>query len=184
MRVTGGRLKGRLLAPLKGLEIRPTSDKVRESIFNIIGQDVSSLQVLDLFAGTGALGIEALSRGAGGALFVERSIRCIRLIERNLKQCGHEASGHVLRRDLTRGLPIRHDRMKERFGLVFIDPPYGQGLIPPLLQELSRHSMLGPDSLVVTESSKDDYLPDGLEGVKLIKTKTYGVTRINIYVAS
>ena len=97
MRITGGQTKGRLLAPLKDIQIRPSSDKVRESIFNIIGQDITDQKVLDLFAGTGSLGIEALSRGAIGALFIDNSPQCIKLIEKNLKLCGYEPSGCALR---------------------------------------------------------------------------------------
>ena len=90
LRITGGELKGRRLSPFRGPRIRPTSDKVREAIFSLIGQDVQGVRVLDLFAGTGSLGIEALSRGASWVHFVDNSLHSIELIRRNLSLCGYE----------------------------------------------------------------------------------------------
>lgn len=181
MRITGGQIKGRLLAPLKDSKIRPSSDKVRESIFNIIGQDITDRKVLDLFAGTGSLGIEALSRGAIGALFIDNSPQCIKLIKKNLELCGYEPSGCVLRKDLTRGLPWKHSLMKKTFDLVFIDPPYGKSFIPPILSELSDREILAPHSLVVAESSKNDKLAVTFGRLHLTDIRTYGDTEINIY---
>ena len=100
MRITGGRSKSRRLSAVKGLNIRPSSDKIRETIFNLIGQDTGGLEVLDLFAGTGSLGIEALSRGASRAVFIDKSKSSIKIIQRNLQLCGFEKSGFILKRDL------------------------------------------------------------------------------------
>jgi 16S rRNA (guanine966-N2)-methyltransferase len=181
MRITGGQAKGRLLTPLKDIQIRPSSDKVRESIFNIIGQDIPDQKVLDLFAGSGSLGIEALSRGAPWALFIDNSPQCIKLIEKNLKLCGYEPSGMVLRKDLTRGLPWKHSLMKKKFDLVFLDPPYRKSYIPPILCELVDREILASQSLVVAESSKSDKLPVTFGRLQLVDTRTYGDTKINIY---
>ena len=104
MRITGGLMRGRRLATLRGLNIRPTSDKVREAVFDLVGQDMTDIHTLDLFAGTGSFGIEALSRGASWALFIDNSPRSINLVKRNLRVCGCEAAGTVLQRDLTRPL--------------------------------------------------------------------------------
>jgi 16S rRNA (guanine966-N2)-methyltransferase len=93
MRITGGRLRGRRLASFKGLDIRPTSDLVRGAVFDLLGHDLPEAKVLDLFAGTGSLGIEALSRGAAWALFIDHSPKAMDLISKNLKQCGLEAQG-------------------------------------------------------------------------------------------
>ncbi|MBW2217733.1 MAG: RsmD family RNA methyltransferase, partial [Deltaproteobacteria bacterium] len=100
MRITGGQVKGRIIASPKGMNIRPTSDRVREAIFNLIGQDLSGLKVLDLFAGTGSLGLESLSRGTQHAVFIDNSQQALKLIRKNLVTCGFENSGTVLRRDL------------------------------------------------------------------------------------
>jgi len=174
-------VKGRRLASIQGLDIRPTSDLVREAIFNLIGQDILGIKVLDLFAGTGSLGIEALSRGAIEALFIDKSIQAIKQINKNLQRCGFEAAGSIIKKDLGRGLPRNRAFLKRRFGLVFMDPPYGQALIAPLLKELSDRKMLSPASIVVTESSKIDMLPAELGALQRVNGRTYGETRINIY---
>ena len=181
MRITAGRAKGRQLAAFRGLDIRPTSDLVREAIFDLIGQDFSGAKVLDLFAGTGILGIEALSRGASWGLFIDDSAKSIKLIKRNLSRCGMDLSGITLRWDLTKGLPWKSSLLKQRIDLVFIDPPYRKGLIPPLLQELCDRKILATPSLVVAESSKTEMLPESVGELQIYKTKTYGETKICIF---
>ena len=181
MRITGGQAKGRLLASLRGWNIRPTSDRVREAVFNIIGQDVSGFKVLDLFAGTGCLGIEALSRGAARALFIDNSIQSIKLIKKNLVRCGYESLGSVLKKDLTRGLPRKHPLLKERFHLIFLDPPYEKEMIPPLLGELSDRDILASPSIAVAESFKTETLPEVLGRFQMVSFRTYGETKISIY---
>jgi 16S rRNA (guanine966-N2)-methyltransferase len=181
MRITGGQVKGRLLASLKGRNIRPTSDRVREAIFNLIGQDVRGFKVLDLFAGTGCLGIEALSRGAARALFIDSSIQSIKLIRKNLARCGYESLGSVLKKDLSKGLPRKHALYKSKFDLIFLDPPYEKGMIPPLLGELSDRDMLASPSIAVAESFKTETLPEVLGRLQMVSLKTYGETKISIY---
>ena len=105
MRVTGGQARGRRMETVEGFKIRPTSDRVREAVFNLLGQDLSGLRVLDLFAGTGSLAIESLSRGASHAVIVDKSEQSIDLIRKNLRQVGFENRGIVLKKDLTSGLP-------------------------------------------------------------------------------
>ena len=172
MRITGGKARGRILAPLKGSKIRPTSDRVREAIFSLIGQDTTGLRVLDLFAGTGCLGIEAISRGAIEALFVDNSFQSIKLIEKNLDLCGFESVGSVLKMDLSKGFPGASPLMKEKFDLVFIDPPYKKKVIPQVLTELS---------IVVAETLKADTMSGTLGKLYLDNSKTYGQTKISIY---
>lgn len=181
MRITGGRSTGRLLATLKGLEIRPSSDKIRETIFNLIGQDTNGLKVLDLFAGTGSLGIEALSRGAIFTLFIDRSQRAINLLKKNLELVDYKSSAYILKRDLKTGLPLKHPLLKSKMDLVFIDPPYGKGLIPPILEQLSRGDVLSTHSVVVAESSKNDKLPKSLGNLQIFDTRIYGETKLDIY---
>ena len=181
MRITGGQSKGRLLASLKGLNIRPSSDKIREAIFNLLGQEVTGLKVLDLFAGTGSLGIEALSRGALWALFIDNSVQSVKIIKKNLRLCGYEQSGSILKRDLIKGLPWKYPLMKKKIDLVFVDPPYGRDLIPLTLKRLSYREVLSSPSIVVAESSKNDKLPDRLDKLRLFDTRIYGETKIDIY---
>ena len=131
MRITGGEKRGRRLASFKGSRIRPTSDRVREAIFNLLGQQMRGYRVLDLFAGTGALGIEAISRGARDAVFVDHSPEALQLIRKNLSLCGYEGRARLLRRDLSKGL--RGDLLGEgwvRAGLR--RPPLRERVTPPL----------------------------------------------------
>lgn len=180
MRITGGNAKGRTLASIKGSRIRPSSDRVREAIFNLIGQEVEG-RALDLFAGTGALGIEALSRGAGKAIFVDRADRAVRLIKRNLQLCGYWELGVVYKKDLSRGLPSRPPWMEGRFDLVFLDPPYGKGLVPRILKDLDQGGILASSAMVVAESEKGETLPCSLGGLRSVVTRIYGRTKIDIY---
>jgi 16S rRNA (guanine(966)-N(2))-methyltransferase RsmD len=181
MRITGGQAKGRLLASLKGWNIRPTSDRAREAIFSLVGQDVTGFRVLDLFAGTGCLGIEALSRGASRALFIDNSIQSIKLIKKNLVRCGYEPLGFVWKKDLTKGLPRKHPLLKEKFHLIFLDPPYEKKMIPPLLGELSDRDLLASPSIAVAESFKTETLPEILGKLQMVRFRTYGETKISIY---
>jgi 16S rRNA (guanine966-N2)-methyltransferase len=181
LRITGGRARGRKLAGPKGEAIRPTSDKVRAAIFDLIGQDLQNIRVLDLFAGTGALGMEALSRGAASAVFVDISPRAVKLIARNLELCGFGSKGSILRRDLTRGVPWGHPVLRRGADLVFLDPPYGMGLIQPLLSEFSRGGRLTGNALVVAESSKAEGIPKAPGALHAFEERVYGDTRICIY---
>jgi len=182
MRITGGKLKGRRLASPKGLHIRPTTDKVRESVFNIIGHDLAGLRVIDLFAGTGSLGLEALSRGAFSVTFIDYSGQAIQLIKKNLLLCGQQTSGIIIKKDLRNGLPRRSPIMKEKFDLVFLDPPYRKGFAPFLLQELSTRRIFLSESRVVFETSKNEVLPVSYENLEILDTRLYGDTKISIYV--
>ena len=181
MRITGGKVKGRRLASPKGLNIRPTTDKVREAIFNIIGHDFSGLRVIDLFAGTGSLGLEALSRGAFSVTFIDYSGQAIKLIKRNLLLCGYQTSGIIIKKDLRNGLPRKHAIMKEKFDLVFLDPPYRKGFAPFLLQEISTRLIISSNSRVIIETSKNEVLPVSYENLEIVDTRLYGDTKISIY---
>ena len=182
MRITGGRSKGRILSSFKGMDIRPTPSKIREAVFNLLGQDITGLKVLDLFAGTGCLGLEALSRGALWALFIDNSSQAVKIIKKNLALCGFENSGFVLKRDLMKGLPSESRLFKEGIDLVFIDPPYGKNIIPPLLKVLCEGEILSSSSVVVAESSKIDKLPARSGRLNLFDTRIYGETKIDIYI--
>ncbi|MBW1915551.1 MAG: 16S rRNA (guanine(966)-N(2))-methyltransferase RsmD [Deltaproteobacteria bacterium] len=181
MRITGGKLKGRRLSALKGMNIRPTSDMVKEAIFNLLGQDLTGMTVLDLFAGTGALGIESLSRGASKAVFVDNSRQSIRLIRKNLELLGLDPSGIVLNRDLKRGMPAESSLIQGGFDLVFLDPPYSKGLALVALKKLAGTDILSPKGIVVTESLKEDELPERSGRLRMFDNRLYGTTKINIY---
>jgi 16S rRNA (guanine966-N2)-methyltransferase len=156
MRIVGGRLGGRPLATPKSQQVRPTSDRLREAVFNILahsyGDPVAGARVLDLFAGTGALGLEAISRGAAFALFVDDGAEARALIRQNVEALGLGGVTRIFRRDATR-LGAAHPN--EPFGLVFLDPPYRKGLAEASLASLRDGGWLTPDALVVVEEAAD-----------------------------
>jgi len=181
MRITGGQIKSRILSTPKGLLIRPTSDRVREAIFNILGHDLSGLSVLDIFSGSGSLGLEALSRGAAYAVFIDRLRESIDLIKKNIELCGYRNSGMTLRRDLSKGIPWGHPLLIKKFDLVFLDPPYAKNLVTPILAGLSKGERLSNWARVVVESGKAASLPLFFPGLEMVDTRVYGDTKISIY---
>src|SRR5271154_5076235 len=152
MRVVGGRLKGRNLASPSSRDIRPTADRLRQSIFNILihayDDPIAEARVLDLFAGTGALGIEAVSRGAAFTLFVDNGAEARALLRNNVESLGLGGVTKIFRRDVT-DLGPAHPR--EPFSLVFLDPPYGKGLADKALVSLRDGAWLMPGALAVVE---------------------------------
>jgi 16S rRNA (guanine(966)-N(2))-methyltransferase RsmD len=173
LRVVAGELRGRRLAAPPGRAVRPTADKVREALFSILG-DVSGLRVLDLFAGSGALGIEALSRGAAEAVFVDSSQRAVRAVRENLATLGLEAT--VLRRDALSFL--EHGQADPGYEIVFVDPPYDLAgrLAAPLAERLP--AVLAGDARIVTESDKRTPLSLPFP---LLREREYGDTRLTVH---
>jgi 16S rRNA (guanine966-N2)-methyltransferase len=186
MRIIAGRWRGRALAALgkgdAGAHLRPTTDRVRESLFSMLtggrfGDPVSGARVLDLFAGTGALGLEALSRGAAQATFVDDGRVAQRLIRENIGKCGAQAETALVSRDATRlganpGAP---------FGLVFLDPPYGKGLGEKAIAAALAGGWIAPGALVVWEESAAVAAPEGLA---LLDARRYGDTVITFLEAA
>ncbi len=195
MRITGGEYAGRVLGMPKGEKIRPTQDQVRQALFNILGTRVEGARVLDLFAGSGALGLESLSRGAAHVTFVDRSGFCIQAIESNLKGLTsvpdtERAIGTwyqvstLLKSDALsaiRKLALR----RQSFGLILIDPPYEGDLARKTLSALCRCAIVSPTGWVVAEHAKRDPLPPEFEGpagkLVLQRVETYGDTALAFY---
>jgi 16S rRNA (guanine966-N2)-methyltransferase len=154
MRVVGGALRGRALAAPKSAAIRPTADRLRESLFNILahayGDPVTGARVLDLFAGTGALGVEAASRGAAFTLFIDERAEARALLRENVTALGLGGTSRIFRRDATKLGPAHP---LEPFTLAFLDPPYGQGLAEKALASARDGGWLVPDALVVVEEA-------------------------------
>jgi len=178
MRIISGTSKGRRLVTPKGQALRPTSDRVKESIFNILGGEVEGKSVLDLFAGTGNLGIEALSRGAGKVLFVEKGRQALRLIQRNLHQCGMTGQSEILPKDVNRAIGILNQR-GEVFDLILMDPPYVKGLIERTLLKLQSHRIHHDGSILVIERNRREPLPKAIDGWNLIRERAMGDTVIS-----
>jgi 16S rRNA (guanine966-N2)-methyltransferase len=168
MRIVGGRLRGRALAAPKSQEIRPTADRLRESLFNILihayGDPVAGARVLDLFAGTGALGLEALSRGAAFALFVDDGAQARALLRQNVEALGLAAMTRIFRRDAAM-LGAAHPVAP--FSLVFLDPPYGKGLAEKALASARDGGWLTEDALIVVEEAAEMFkAPAGYEEIE------------------
>jgi 16S rRNA (guanine966-N2)-methyltransferase len=177
VRVTGGDARGRRLkAPHAGT--RPTSDKVRAAIFDALeAQGVDDSRVLDLYAGSGALGIEALSRGAGACDFVERSAQNAALIRENLSLAGQAARGRVHRF----GAEHAAERLHGPYSLILADPPYDDAAAPVLLARLAQSALPAPDATLVLEHSSRGEAPEALGPLALRWSRRYGDTQVSIY---
>lgn len=178
MRIISGTSKGRKLVTPKRYSVRPTSDRVKESLFNILGSEVEGKVVLDLFAGTGNLGIEALSRGAKRVIFVEKGRQALRLIQTNLNQFGLADRSEILPKDVNRAIGILKQR-GECFDLILMDPPYEKGLIQRTLMKLNTHPIYHGDSILVIEHNRREPLPHILEGWNLIRQQKIGDTLLS-----
>ena len=178
MRIISGVSKGRRLLTPRKPSIRPTSDRVKESIFNILGREVQDKVVLDLFAGTGNLGIEALSRGAKRALFVEKDRQAVRLIKKNLLQCGMEERSKILSTDVNRAIAIL-SQQGESFDLILMDPPYEKGLIEKTLFKLTSKRIYQEDSILMIEHDRREPLPHTIANWSLVRQRRIGDTVIS-----
>lgn len=180
MRIVSGTVKGRKLCAIKGLKIRPTSDKVRESVFNILGIEFHYKNALDLFAGTGAMGIEALSRGAENAVFVDNNSSSVRIIKKNLCICNFLEKAKVFETDIIPALNLL-SKNKERFDLIFIDPPYKAGLTEITLEMIDKKNLLTDNGIIVSEISKKNKVDAALENLYKFDTRQYGDTVVEFY---
>ena len=180
MRLIAGEHRGMRLATHKGKRMRPTAERVREAIFNIVGFDLSELWVLDLFAGTGAMGLEALSRGADFVVMVDQHPSALRLIGRNLAACGNPQNVRVYRLDLRRGLR-GFTRRGYLFDLVFLDPPYGRGLSQRCLEQLGKGVLLNPTATVVSEHAVEENLNSTYGCLQRQTVRRYGSTAVSFY---
>lgn len=179
MRIITGRARGvRLKAP-KGLSTRPTSDRVKESLFNILGARVANRRVLDLFAGTGSLGLEAISRGAAGAVLVDRATGDV--LQDNAEHAKLSDLARIVRGDVFTAL-TRLAADGETFDLVFCDPPYGKGLWERALTALDGSPLLSEGALVIVESGEDERTIPALSRLSLVREERYGhTTRLRFF---
>jgi 16S rRNA (guanine966-N2)-methyltransferase len=181
VRIISGQARGRKLAPLIGADIRPTPDRVREALFSIVLSRLGSFSdktVLDLYAGSGAMGLEALSRGAASALFIDQGPQSAQVLATNLKACSFEERGSFRRGEVMATLPRLAPR---KFDLIFADPPYRSGLAEKTLQAVSRLQLLTADGLLCAETAAGEELPDGAGDLLLIDRRRYGSTTIHLY---
>ena len=186
MRIISGKCRGRrLFTPGRvagKAAIRPTSDRVREALYSILAGRPEGARILDLFAGTGALGLEGLSRGGSLAVFVDLGAEALALLRRNVELCGFADRGLVIKRDLTRGLSfLREYCPAEGFDLIFLDPPYRRGHVERLLTGVAALGLLAADGLLVAEEAAEVDLPGAFPGLVLADQRLYGDTGIWFY---
>jgi 16S rRNA (guanine966-N2)-methyltransferase len=179
MRIISGEARGRRLRAPRGAATRPTADRVREALFNVLG-GAAGLTVLDLFAGTGALALEALSRGAARAVLVDHAEPAVRVIRANLEALGYVARARVLRLEVERALRLLA-REGARFDLVFVDPPYAGATAATVLAALGAGPLLAPAALVVVEHDAKNPPPDVAGALALRQRRRYGQTEVSLY---
>ncbi|TYO97402.1 16S rRNA (guanine(966)-N(2))-methyltransferase RsmD [Desulfallas thermosapovorans] len=180
MRVIAGKAKKRRLKSPGKLPVRPTADRVKESLFNIIGGLLPDSYFADLYAGTGGVGIEALSRGAARVLFVEKDARVMRILQDNIAITGLGAGAEVFLGDAERALAMAMHKQKT-FNIIFADPPYRQGLAAGVLNILNKCPVLHVNGIVVLEVGADEEMPDQAGMYRLWRRVKYGDTALVFY---
>lgn len=175
-----GSAKGHRLKTIRGTLTRPTSDRVKEALFNIIAFRIENSMVLDAFAGTGSLGIEALSRGARGAVFMDKSPECCETVRDNLAHTKLAGKAAVYTTDFAAGIE-KLFKKGQRFDLILLDPPYNKNFIQETLKTLIKNDIMEDDGIIAAEHSASDSLPDAVGRLELADARKYGDTMISIY---
>ena len=189
MRIISGTAKGRkLIAPAEQTSaIRPTSDRAREALFSILGNRVSQANVLDLFAGTGAIGLEAFSRNAASVIFVDNDASALKILKKNILLCHTGYTGHceirVIKHNLSHSLPLNKlpKQLDSDFDLIFADPPYPKNLSINIINLLNSSSLLSPSGLLVVEERFNINLPTDFSNIVLVDKRTYGEAMFSFY---
>lgn len=181
MRIIAGTKRGKKLQCCTGKDIRPTSDRAREALFSSLFSQMGTfagLRVLDLFSGTGALGLEALSRGAGSAVFVEKAASSVSLLRSNIAHCGFTANSQLVQRDAVQFL---QSTTESAFDLIFLDPPYGKNLIKPCLQSIVDSQLLSADGMLCAEAGATDDVPLQVGSLNCIRDRQYARSRLYFF---
>ena len=182
LRIISGRARGKKLVEFAGAQVRPTADRVREALFSILTSRLGSLhgcKVLDLFAGTGALALEALSRGAQSALLMEAHPESIKIIQTNIDGCRMSECARVLRGELPAALTLTVK--SGPFDLIFLDPPYSQGLAQATLMQIAALELLSAKGIIVVETAKGEILPEQIGPLLRTDQRHYGVSDITFF---
>lgn len=178
MRIVSGEFGGRPLKTLDGKNTRPTSDKVRGAMFNMIGPYFDGGRVLDLFAGSGGLAIEAVSRGMDSAVLVEKHSGAQAIVQENIKMTKVPEKFTLLKMEAERAL----SQLTGTFDLIFLDPPYAKEQIVANIEAMDRLGLLGEDVMIVCETDKAVQLPEEIASVGIWKEKIYGISKVTVYV--
>ncbi|MCI1959104.1 MAG: 16S rRNA (guanine(966)-N(2))-methyltransferase RsmD [Clostridia bacterium] len=179
MRVIAGSVRGHKLKAPEGRETRPTAERIKESLFNIIAPDLYDCCFLDLFSGSGSIGIEALSRGAKRAVFVDSSLQAAQIIEENIEHTKMEEKSRLLKIDVFKALDLLAEN-GELFDIIFIDPPYKSGLYKDVLQKIVLSGLLADNGYIISEHSSKDEIPS-VNGLKSFRIKDYKTTRMSFW---
>jgi len=177
LRVISGSAKGSKLITLEGVSTRPTTDRVKENLFNIIAPYISDSKVLDLFAGSGSLGIEALSRGAESAVFSDQSEKSVEIIKKNLEHTKLLDNSEVFLGEAQLILK-KLSHQGKKFDIIFLDPPYKNEIVPKILYDLEVNGILEDKVLIVAETDISDELPDEIGTLIVSKKQIYGKTKL------
>jgi 16S rRNA (guanine(966)-N(2))-methyltransferase RsmD len=180
MRVIAGKAKGHRLTVPKGRDLRPTASRVKEALFNILPHDLSGMRVLDLFAGTGNLSVEALSRGAAKAVLVDASRTAERAIRENLRRLGLSNRCEVWTAPVLKATRTLA-RRGEEFDLIFLDPPYERGWVGKILRALAKENLLGSRGILVAEHSVRENIEDHYGRLRLRDQRRYGTTLLSFF---
>ncbi|MBE6631602.1 MAG: 16S rRNA (guanine(966)-N(2))-methyltransferase RsmD [Ruminococcaceae bacterium] len=176
MRIITGTARGTKLETLEGEATRPTSEKVKEAVFSMIQFDIEGRRCLDLFGGSGQMGLEALSRGAAYAVFADSNAEAVEIIKKNAAKTHLFSKCNIIKSDYKN--TIRAYSKKEKFDIIFLDPPYALGLIPEVLKKLTEADIIADNAVIVCESEDD--VEYGAEGLSLIKHVKYGRAYITL----
>ena len=179
MRIISGDLKGRRLKSVGKLKIRPPLDKVKQAIFDILKNDIVDKEVLDLFAGSGSLGIEAVSRGAKKVIFVESSFKNQKLLKENINMLNLEDKVEVILANVSKFLDILYEK-KEQFDLIFVDPPFLKNWAQKILDKIEKYQILKPEGIVVLHHHKKEIPQTGT--LSLIKQRKFGDNLVSFYI--
>lgn len=177
MRIIAGEYKGRRLTSPLDDRVRPTTDKAKEAIFSILTNEIYGSYVLDLFAGSGNLGLEALSRGAEHCWFADSSQDSLKLIRGNISYCKADEKSTVIPGDFRKVL----SRLEQQMDIILLDPPYGKKMLPECFDLITEYDLLAENGLIVAEHRRDEVLPDTMGKFEKIKERRYGTIVISIY---
>lgn len=180
LRVISGSARGHRLKTPDSKATRPTADRVKESLFNIIAPHIESSNILDLYAGTGSLGIEALSRGAAAAVFVDSSDVNLKIIKYNLVHTRLEEKGRIIRGKLPDAVNLC-GICSSKYDIVFMDPPYGKNFVIKTLNVILKSDIINKNGTIIIEREKDDKVPQKLGNIELVREKAYGGTVLSFY---
>jgi len=181
MRIIGGEYRGRSIKQPPFKTVRPTKDRIREAVFNMIAEKVPGARVMDLFAGSGAYGLESLSRGAIDSVFVDNDKRCANIINENITLLGVETQAKTFIEDVFRILELLGGN-KEKFDLIFSDPPFNQDMAKKTLITISQYDILNHSGLLILEHHLREFVPEAVNDISILRQKTYKDILISIYI--